>query len=68
MEWIMSNAGTIVVGLLLLGAVRVAMRSVKRDLERGGCAGCGGCSGKCSGNCSCSRSIGYLPAEYSTNK
>ena len=68
MEWIMSNAGTIVVGVLLLGAVRAAMRSVKRDLERGGCAGCGGCSGKCSGNCSYSRSIGYLPAEYSTSK
>lgn len=47
MAWIINNGGTIVVGLVVLGLLYAALRSVKKDLCAGNCAGCGGCSGKC---------------------
>ncbi len=46
---------TLVVGLLLLVAVILAIRSVLRDHKKGGCThGCSGCSlSGCGGGCHC---------------
>lgn len=51
MEWILSNLGTIVVGLVLLAVIWLALHSVRKDMQSGGCSGC-------SGSCSCCHSKG----------
>lgn len=48
MIWILSNLGTIVVGLLVLAAAYLAFQSVRKDFNTGGCSGCSGCGGSCS--------------------
>ena len=48
MEWILSNLGTIFVGLVLLAVIGLALHSVRKDMQSGGCSGCTGCSGSCS--------------------
>lgn len=49
MAWILSNLGTIVVGLIVLVIVYFAFQSVRKDFNSGGCSGCGG-------SCSCCHS------------
>ncbi len=48
MAWILSNLGTIVVGLIVLVIVYFAFQSVRKDFNSGGCSGCSGCGGSCS--------------------
>lgn len=48
MEWILSNLGTIVVGLIVLAMAWLALCSVRKDFRSGGCSGCSGCGGGCS--------------------
>lgn len=47
MAWILSNLGTIVVGLIVLVIVYFAFQSVRKDFNSGGCGGsCSCCSSK----------------------
>lgn len=47
-SFIIDHAGTLLVGLIVLGAVALAFRSVQRNKQRGGCGcGCEGCSQSC---------------------
>ncbi len=51
LEFLTENIGTIVVGLLLLAAVVLILRKMRRDRKTGNVCG-GGCPG-CSGACGC---------------
>ena len=51
MEWILSNLGTIVVGLVLLAIIGLALHSVRKDMQSGGCSGCSGRGSCCHSNC-----------------
>ena len=40
--------GNIIVGIIILGIVVLAIRSIRKDKKNGGCAGgCSGCGGAC---------------------
>ena len=43
--------GTIIVGLLLAGAVALALRSIARDKKKGKSLQCGGDCTHCGGSC-----------------
>lgn len=45
MNWLIENAGTIIVSLLLTGVVCLAVRQMRRDKKQG--------KSTCGGNCGC---------------
>lgn len=51
LAWLSANIGTIVVGLIVLGAVAAILRSMWRD-KKAGKLSCGGDCAKC-GGCHC---------------
>lgn len=44
-DFVKENAGTFLVGLLLIIAVIVSVRKIVKDKKAGKSCGCGGCSG-----------------------
>ena len=48
-SWIVTNAATIIITLIILGLVFLAGRSVYRSKGSCGCSGCGGSCGGCHG-------------------
>ena len=48
MEWISTNAATIIAAAILLIIIALIIRSKVRERKQGGCGcGCPGCSGSC---------------------
>lgn len=52
LEWLVSNAATILISILLLFFLALAVRHLWKTFKSGGCAGCSGCS-KQTGCCHC---------------
>ena len=56
MNWLIENSGTIIVSIILILAIYLALRSIKKAKDHGG-SSCGcNCSG-CSSTCHSSNSI-----------
>ncbi|MBQ8995995.1 MAG: FeoB-associated Cys-rich membrane protein [Oscillospiraceae bacterium] len=58
MTWIVQNAGTIVVGVLLIIITGLALRNV---IKKKNTCSCGSCSGNC---CGCVKGRGYSNETY----